>query len=128
MTVDEFFAGFEDGKKIFSRLRKEFENLGDTSLRVSKSQIAVRRTKAFAWVWTPRRHLKGNRKIAPLVLSLAFASRDPSQRWKEIVEPTPGRFMHHLEMWSADDVDDQVRDWLRKAWDAKDTTKRLRSK
>lgn len=117
MTVDEFFAGFEDGKEIFSVLRKELENLGETSLRISKSQIAFRRKKAFAWVWTPRRHLKGNRKIAPLVLSLVFARRDPSQRWKEVVEPYPGRFMHHLELWSVDDVDSQVRDWLIQTWE-----------
>jgi hypothetical protein len=34
------------------------------------------------------------------------------------VEVRPGRFMHHLELWSADDLDDEVEGWLRAAWEA----------
>ena len=41
-----------------------------------------------------------------------------SPRWKEIVEPAPGRFTHHLELYFADDVDDQVRCWLHEAWES----------
>ena len=45
-----------------------------------------------------------------------FRHRDPSPRWKEIVEPAPGRFTHHLELWTAGDMDNEVRDWLQEAW------------
>jgi hypothetical protein len=37
-------------------------------------------------------------------------------RWKEVVEPARGRFMHHLELTEAGDIDDQVRLWLYEAW------------
>jgi len=55
---------------------------------------------------------------APLVLTLSFGHRDGSPRWKEIVEPAPGRFTHHLELWAASEADDKVRAWLRAAWEA----------
>jgi hypothetical protein len=50
------------------------------------------------------------------VLTLSFRRRDRSRRWKEIVEPAPGRFTHHLELFSPAEVDAEVRGWLRKAW------------
>jgi hypothetical protein len=55
-------------------------------------------------------------KTAPLVLTLSFHKRDPSPRWKEIVEPYPGRFTHHLELYATNDIDDEVRNWLWEAW------------
>jgi hypothetical protein len=70
----------------------------------------------MAWAWAPGQYLTGN--TAPLVVTFDFPSRDPSPRWKEIVETGPSRFTHHLELRSKNDLDDEVRDWLRKAWDA----------
>ncbi|MBN1661408.1 MAG: hypothetical protein JXA93_23655 [Anaerolineae bacterium] len=84
-------------------------------MRVSKSQIAFRRRRSFAWVWRPGQYLKG--EVAPLVLTLSLPQRDASPRWKEVVEPAPGKFTHHLELYDVVDVDDQVRRWLRYAWE-----------
>jgi Domain of unknown function (DUF5655) len=55
---------------------------------------------------------------APLVLTLSLRRRDLSPRWREIVEPAPGRFTHHLELRSTADIDDEVRSWLQEAWAA----------
>lgn len=93
MTLDEFFAGRPGSRAIFDALRAAVDALGNASVGVSKSQA----------------------RGAPLVLTLGFRARDPSPRWKEIVEPAPGRFTHHLELWSADDIDDEVVEWLRRA-------------
>jgi hypothetical protein len=38
------------------------------------------------------------------------------ESWKEIVEPSPGHFTHHLELWSQADLDSKVRLWLNEAW------------
>jgi hypothetical protein len=114
-TAAEFFAGREDSARLFETLRSAIEELGPADLRVTKSQIAFRRRKAFAWAWVPGMYLRGNRP--PLVLSLSLRRRDSSPRWKEIVEPAPGRFMHHLELLTLAEVDDEVRAWLREAWD-----------
>jgi len=100
---------------LFEAIRAEVEKIGPAEIRVSKSQIAFKRKRGFAWVWIPGQYLHG--QAAPLVLSLALRRLDPSQRWKQVVEPYPGRFMHHLELNSADELDDEVRAFLREAWE-----------
>ena len=116
MTLDEFFAGQDSSRQIFEAVRGAIEAIGPTTLRISKSQVSFRRRKAFAVVWMPGQYLRG--RVAPLVLTLSFRSRDGSRRWKEIVEPAPGRFTHHLELYSTADIDDEVRGWLQEAWKA----------
>jgi hypothetical protein len=113
-SLDEFFAGQEESRQLFDALQIVINSFGNVQLRVTKSQVAFFRRKAFAWAWMPGRYLHG--KTAPLVLTLSFRHRDPSQRWKEIVEPTPGRFTHHLELYFANDIDGEVRSWLQTAW------------
>lgn len=114
MTVDEFFHGHDLSRQLFDVISREVNEFGTVDVRVTKSQISFRRQKAFAWVWIPGKYLRG--KVAPLVLTLIFHHRDASPRWKEIVEPSPGHFTHHLELYSINDIDDQVRNWLRDAW------------
>jgi hypothetical protein len=62
----------------------------------------------------PGKYLSGD--VAPLVLTLSLRDRHVLPRWKEIVEPSPGRFTHHLELYSAVDIDEQARTWLQDAW------------
>ena len=115
-SPEEFFKGYENSRQIFETLLSAIEAFGPLELRVTKSQVAFRREKAFAWVWIPGKYLRG--KVAPLVLTLVFSSRNASPRWKEIVEPAAGRFTHHLELYQIEDVDDEVCGWLRETWDA----------
>jgi hypothetical protein len=114
MTLDEFFEGREPARQLFEVLRGALDALGPVEIRVTRSQIAFRRRRAFAWAWCPDRYLQG--PVAPLVLTVSLRRRDPSPRWKEVVEPYPGRFTHHLELYGAADVDAQVREWLAEAW------------
>ena len=114
MTLDDFFAGRDESRLIFDTLRDAVDAVGQAELRVTKSQVAFRRRRAFAWAWMPSTYLHG--RHAPLVLTISLRRRDPSPRWKEIVEPRPGRFTHHLELRSARDIDDEVRSWLLEAF------------
>ena len=114
MTLDEYFAGHEDSRPLLEALQRMVRTIGPAALRVTRSQIAFRRRKAFAWAWVPGKYLRGKR--APLVLTLVLRSRHPSPRWKEIVEPSPGRFTHHLELFSPKDLDDEVCGWPQDAW------------
>ncbi len=114
-ALNEYFAGYDEAHLIFDTLRATIEALGPTELRVSKSQVAFRRRTAFAWAWIPGKYLHGH--TAPLVLTLALRRHDTSPRWKEIVEPAPGRSTHHLELFTPADIDDLVLTWLHEAWD-----------
>ena len=116
MTPDEFFAGHPLARHLFARIQQEVNALGPATLHTTKSQVAFRRRRAFAWVWRPAQYLP--QSPVPLVLSIALPGRDGSPRWKQVVEPAPGRFMHHLEVRATTDIDAEVRQWLRQAWDA----------
>lgn len=115
MMPDEFFAGHDQAKLLYLAVRDAVERLGDAEIRVTKSQIAFRRRRAFAWVWRPEAHLRRT-GLAPLVLSISLCRRDDSPRWKEVVEPAPGRFMHHLEVREPAEIDEPVQGWLQEAW------------
>ena len=114
MTLDEYFDGNEESRRLFDCLREMVESLGPVEILVQQSQVAFRRNKAFAYAWMPGKYLRG--RGAPLVLTVGFRRRDMSPRWKKVVEPAPGRFTHHMELHSPNDIDEQVCGWLREAW------------
>jgi hypothetical protein len=116
MTPEEYFGEQHESQELFAAIARAIAGIGEATTHVSKSQIAFRRQRSFASVWMPGQYLR--RRAAPLVLTLYFTMRSDSPRWKEIVEPAPGRFTHHLELYDVADVDDEVRGWLRQAWEA----------
>jgi hypothetical protein len=118
--LNAFFSGQAYARQLFVALNELVQSLGPVELRVTKSQVAFRRktlrsNATFAAAWMPEKVLK--RRAAPLVLTVFLRSRDPSPRWKEIVEPYPGRFTHHLELYEVEALDEQVRGWLQQAWE-----------
>ncbi len=115
MDEDEFFAGYEQSRRLYTRLKAVINGLGQVEIKITKSQIAFYHRRAFAWAWIPARYLP--HATAPLVLSLSLHRRDPSPRWKEIVEPAAGRFMHHLELYSGEQLDAELQAWLQEAYD-----------
>ncbi len=116
--MDAFFSPYPASRQIFDVLLEAARSFGPVEVEVMKSQVVLRRKKAFARVWIPEQYL--HREAAPLVLTLGFRTRDPSPRWKEIVEPYPGRFTHHLELYQTSDIDPEVIAWLREAWESAD--------
>ena len=115
MTIEKIIEENETSQSLYKKVVAAVERIGPCSLGFTKSQVAFRRKRAFAWVWVPAQYLK-RAGMAPLVLTLSLPYRDSSPRWKEVVEPSPGKFTHHLELWQPGDLDAQVEAWLRKAW------------
>jgi hypothetical protein len=125
VTLDEFFSGYETSRSLFDAVHLLVDSLGLAETRVSKSQVAFAHRRAFAWAWVPGRYLKQG--DVPLVLSLALDRRDDSPRWKEVVEPVPGHFMHHLELRDGSQLDDEVRAWLLEARETAERSSRRRA-
>ncbi|MDP2327209.1 MAG: DUF5655 domain-containing protein [Dehalococcoidia bacterium] len=113
-AIERFFDDRTEARTIFDLVRKEIATLGAADLQVTKSQIAFRHGRGFAWAWTPDRYLHG--ETPPLVLSISLNRADTSPRWKEVVEVPGNHWMHHLELRNASEVDDDVLRWLREAW------------
>jgi len=116
ITPEEFFEDEPVARQLFEALRAMIDAAGPSTVRVTKSQIAFARRRQFAWAWMPRKVLRG--RGAPLVLTLSLPARDLSPRWKQVVEPYPGRFTHHLELFAESDLDEQVREFIGRAWAA----------
>lgn len=114
MTPEEFFAESTIGRATYERLCGRMTNIGRFEVRVSKSQVALRRRRGFAYLWLPGRYL--THAQAEVVLSLALDHELDSVRFKEIAHPTSGVWQHHLEIHAVDDIDDEVEGWLREAY------------
>lgn len=115
ISLDEHFSDFEESRPLYDVVERAVLELGEVEVRPMRSQVAFVRKRGFAWTWMPSRYLEGD--LPPLVLSVGFDRRDESPRWKQVVEVRPGTFMHHMELRSADQVDPEVRAWLREAWE-----------
>jgi Domain of unknown function (DUF5655) len=113
-TPEEFFDGYPDGLAIYRRVPEVIDGLGEAEVRVSKSQIAFRARRGFAYVWRPGRYVDND---VPAVLSIPLPAEDRSKRFKSVVHPSPKVWMHHLEIRDPDQVDDEVARW-RAAYDA----------
>jgi hypothetical protein len=113
--VAEFFDGHPVGLLVHDRVRALLTGVPGVETRVTRSQVAFRRRRGFAWLWLPGRYL-GN-PTAELVLSLALGRHEESARFKEVVHPSSRHWIHHLEVRAVEDVDDEVAAWLREAAD-----------
>lgn len=117
IPLEQYFAEKEpESLALFEDVRPIVESLGDVEMRVTKSQVAFWRAHPFAWTWVPIQYPQ-REGFAPLVLTVGLRRRDTSARWKQVVEPRPGTFVHHLELFTAEQLDDEVTGWLREAWE-----------
>ena len=97
---------------VFERLRSCLRDV-EPEVRTTKSQIAFRRRRDFAYLWLPGRYLK--KPGAEVVLSIVLGRHEPSERFKEVVHPSARHWIHHLEVHGPDEIDDEVLVWLREA-------------
>lgn len=116
MAFMDYLDEHPESRALFEQLRRAIIEIGPLEERESKSQVAFRRRRTFALAWAPGLYL--GRRGAPLVLSVVLPERDTDSRWKEVVEPRLGVFMHHLELHVVDDIDDQAKAWIKRAYDA----------
>lgn len=131
--VEELCSGVPLARQVYDAVVDLVDDLdasadpdeGPVTVRVSKSQIAFRRRTGFCWVWLPGRYL--THPAAEVVLSVALDRRDPSPRWKEVVQVGGRRWMHHLEVHDlaevapashpgGDPADTEVAAWVTEAY------------
>lgn len=116
VTPEEFLGDSDLARSVFEIVNRSLSSFDDVTVRTSKSQIAFKRRRGFAYIWLPRMYLE--RPQAEVVLSIALDREVASPRFKEVAHPSPGIWQHHLEVRAVDDVDDEVREWLDAAYRA----------
>jgi Domain of unknown function (DUF5655) len=98
---------------VLGKVTSIAEEIGGVEIRASKSQVAFRRKRGFAYLWPPGKYLSN--PDAEVVLSIALGRHDRSSRFKEVAHPTQAHWIHHLEVTDLAEIDDEVVDWLREA-------------
>jgi hypothetical protein len=116
VTPDEFLADSALGRSVFEAVHRIISSFGDVEVKTTRSQVAFRRRRGFAYVWLPGKYL--DRPQAEVVLSIALDRELASPRFKEVAHPARRIWQHHLEIVDITDVDDEVREWLRAAYAA----------
>lgn len=111
----EHFDGHPTALAVLTRVAGLLAGVPGVEIATSRSQVAFRRRRGFAYLWLPGRYLA--RPGADVVLSVALDRRDDSPRWKEVVHPSPRHWMHHLEVREAAELDAEVARLLREAAD-----------
>jgi hypothetical protein len=114
--IAEFFDGVPLGAHAFGWTSGVVAGLGPAVVRLTRTQVTFRHRIGFAWIWLPGTWLA--HPHAPVVLSLGLRQPIESTRWKQVVEPYPGRWMHHLELLDPAELDDEVAGWVAAAYHA----------
>jgi hypothetical protein len=114
-TPEQVFSGSPRGLELYRAVVKMLAAPTPPAIRATKSQVAFREQRGFAYLWWPGRYLASE---VPAVLSIALPRRVDSARFKEVVNPSPGVWMHHLELSSEAQLDEEVGGWLHEAREA----------
>jgi len=113
--VATFFREQPRGVAVASAVLAAVDRLGPHEVKVSRSQVAFRRRRGFAYLWRPGQYVDSE---VPAVLSVALPRELASPRWKQVVHPSPRVWMHHLELHAPEEVDLEVGSWLEEAYAA----------
>ena len=126
-TVEGLFSGWPAAFKLFLAVRKYIESIGPVRVEAAKTQVSFGTRTKFAWVWLPQMWINRQPENS-ITLTFDAARRIEHERIKQAVEPRPGRWTHHVVMEEEPDLDENVRGWLREAYDLAESRKVTRRK
>jgi len=84
-------------------------------IKVQKTQISFSNKYLFACVSLPFRRRKGWPELC-IILTFGLNRRLDDPRVAVAVEPYPGRWTHHVIIQNEDEVDGQILEWLKEAY------------
>ena|SRR5688572_21706165 len=113
-AVEHLFGDRKAALKLFQHVQHYIEGLGNIKMAVAKTQVSFGTKRKFAWVWLPQMWIKKQPENS-IVLTFALDRQVRDKRIKEIVEPTPGKWTHHVVIQDRADFDDKVRSWVLEA-------------
>lgn len=115
-TVEGFFTGRPEAFLLFEALRKEIESLGPVKVEVMKTQVSFAAKRKFAWVWLPQMWIR-KRAGTSVTLTFCLGRKVHHPKIVEAVEPRPRLWTHHVLIDETKDIDDEVRGWLKEAYE-----------
>lgn len=118
-SVDELM--FFDGKMMAFDLYKTFSEklftyFPDTGIKVQKTQISFTNPKIFSCISFAKVRKAKERPSEYIVVTLGLNRQVHSARIDVATEPYPGRWTHHILIEHADEIDDELMEWVREAY------------
>lgn len=98
---------------LFRRMEMEFP---DATVKVQKSQISFYGRHLFGAASLPVRRKK-NWPEHCIVVTIGLSCQLKSPRVAVAVEPYPNRWTHHVLISAEEQIDDELMDWLREAYE-----------
>ena len=87
----------------------------DVRIKTAKTQITFAKKRGFAFVsFNPCRRAK-ERPENWMTVTFGLGYRKESPRIDAAAEPYPGRWTHHVTVESAEEIDDELLDWIKEA-------------
>jgi hypothetical protein len=114
-AIEALFQHYPDALRFFHSVLGYVESIGPVKMKVTKTQVSFTAVTAFAWVWLPQMWVK-KRPESSITLSFSLGHRVTDGRIAEVVEPRPGRFMHHVIIEDESGFSRDVQEWLREAY------------
>jgi hypothetical protein len=113
-SPESLFAHRPVALELYERVKSMIERIGPVETRTTKSQVSFRRRGGFAYLWLPPAWTRP--QPAELVLSIALDHLDASKRFKQVSHPAKAVWMHHLELRTPEELDQEIAGWLREAF------------
>lgn len=114
----QFFAGHSSAVPIYRTFEQELlKRFPDISVKVQKTQISFSGGSIFACVSFLRVKKKRELPDPYLVITLRLSYPLESHRVAVKTEPYPGRWTTHIVVGSADELDEELFQWVKQAYD-----------
>lgn len=111
-----FFQGHEGAMALYEAfVQKLQEAVGEVRVKVSKTQIAFANRYQFAFVSFAKVRRAGDRSENYMVVTFGLDHREDSPRIHVAVEPYPGRWTHHVQVSTLEELDEELMRWLKEA-------------
>ena len=108
-----FFAGHEKALPLYAVFEEKlYARFPETQQRVQKTQITFFNRHVFACVSFQKVKRKAELPVPYLVITLGLPYPLGSNRVAVKCEPYPGRWTTHIVVGSADELDDELFEWI----------------
>ena len=112
----QFFDGHTEALGLYQALEALLCDFPNVNKRVQKTQITFRNRHVFACVSFARVKRKSLLPDGYLVITLGLPAPLESDRAAVQTEPHPGRWTVHIVVGSAEELDAELRAWVREAY------------
>ena len=111
-----FFQEHMDALPIYEKLERQIlARIPDVKIKVAKTQITFAGRRSFAFVSFNPCRKAAQRPEVWMTVTFGLGYRKESPRIDVATEPYPNRWTHHVMVGSAEEIDEELMDWIKEA-------------